>query len=69
MKRFRNNKKRQLPTRYILWILTGICVIGIFVGLVFNIKGGPLNALAGYIFVPIQIILDNFLTHTVQALL
>ena len=59
MKRFRNNKKRQLPTRYILWILTGICVIGIFVGLVFNIKGGPLNALAGYIFVPMQQGINN----------
>jgi rod shape-determining protein MreC len=35
-------------------ILSGVCVIAIFVSLVFNISGGPLNAAAGYVFVPMQ---------------
>ena len=59
MKRFRNNKKKQIPTKYILLILTGVCIIGMFSGLMFNIKGGPLNALAGYIFVPMQQGINN----------
>lgn len=54
MKTVRNNKKKQIPTKYVLLILTGVCVIFMFAGLVFNINGGPLNALAGYIFVPMQ---------------
>lgn len=54
MRRVRNNKKRQLPTKYILLSLTAFFVLSIFAGLVFNIKGGPLNTIAGYIFVPMQ---------------
>lgn len=54
MRRFRSNKKKQIPTKYMLWILSGMCVVAIFVGLIFNISGGPLNSLAGYIFVPMQ---------------
>lgn len=50
---FRNKKKR-LPSKYVLFILSGICVVAIFVSLVFNISGGPLNAIAGYVFVPMQ---------------
>ena len=59
MKTIRNNKKKQLPTKYMLLILTGICVISMFAGLVFNINGGPLNTLAGYIFVPMQQGINN----------
>ncbi len=50
---FRNKKKR-LPSKYVLFILSGICVIAIFVSLVFNISGGPLSTVAGYVFVPMQ---------------
>jgi rod shape-determining protein MreC len=35
-------------------ILSGVCVIAIFVSLVFNISGGPLNTAAGYVFIPMQ---------------
>ncbi len=52
-RKFRNQKKR-LSSKYVLMILTGICVVSIFTSLVFNISGGPLNAVAGYVFVPMQ---------------
>lgn len=52
--RGRNSKKRQIQTKYMLIILTVVCVLGIFGGLVFNINGGPLKTIAGYIFVPMQ---------------
>lgn len=52
--RNRNSKKKQLQTKYMLLILTILCVMGIFGGLVYNINGGPLKAIAGYIFVPMQ---------------
>lgn len=52
--RFRNNKKKQIQTKYMLMILTVVCVLSIFFSLIFNISGGPLKAIAGYIFVPMQ---------------
>ena len=52
--RGRNSKKKQIQTKYMLIILTVVCVMGIFGGLVFNINGGPLKTIAGYIFVPMQ---------------
>ncbi|MCM1106606.1 MAG: rod shape-determining protein MreC [Blautia sp.] len=54
MKSFRSNKKKRIPSKYLLLILTALCVVSIFVSLVFNITGGPLNAAAGYVFVPMQ---------------
>ena len=53
MKRF-HSKKKSLPTKYVLIILTTVCIISFFVSLVANVKGGPLNTFAGYIFVPMQ---------------
>jgi len=52
--RNRNSKKKQIQTKYMLLILTVVCFLGIFGGLVFNINGGPLKTIAGYIFVPMQ---------------
>ena len=52
--RSRNSKKKQIQTKYMLLALTVLCILGIFGGLVFNINGGPLKTLAGYIFVPMQ---------------
>jgi len=54
MRRVRNSKKKQIQTKYMLLILTVVCVLCIFGGLVFNINGGPLKTIAGYIFVPMQ---------------
>ena len=52
--RGRNSKKKQIQTKYMLILLTVLCILGIFGGLVFNINGGPLKTIAGYIFVPMQ---------------
>ena len=52
--RSRNSKQKQIQTKYMLIVLTILCILGIFGGLVFNISGGPLKTIAGYIFVPMQ---------------
>ena len=52
--RGRNSKNKQIQTKYMLIVLTIVCILGIFGGLVFNINGGPLKTIAGYIFVPMQ---------------
>ena len=46
--------KFTIPTRYILFLLTGFCIIAVFVSLTMNLSGGPLNSIAGYVFVPMQ---------------
>lgn len=53
MKKYRNKKKR-LSTKYMLLIMTIVCITLIFTSLTLNISGGPLNTVAGYIFVPMQ---------------
>ena len=56
MKKFRNirNKKKRIPSKYLLAILSTVCVLALFISLVFNLNGGPLNMVAGYVFVPMQ---------------
>ncbi len=46
--------KHSLPTRYLMLILTGLCVLVMFVSFTLNLSGGPLNTVAGYVFVPMQ---------------
>ena len=48
------NKKKRIPSKYLLAILSTVCVLALFISLVFNINGGPLNMVAGYVFVPMQ---------------
>lgn len=43
-----------LPTKYILLILSGICIVAILLSFTMNISGGPLNTVAGYVFIPMQ---------------
>ncbi len=50
----KRKSKFVLPARYILMIMTGICIAGMLLGFTLNISGGPLNAVAGYIFIPMQ---------------
>ena len=61
MKKFRNfrNNKKRLSSKYLLMILSGVCVVAIFTSLVLNISGGPLNSIAGYVFVPMQEGINN----------
>lgn len=59
-KNFRNrNKKKSISTKYMLLIMSGICVVSILICFTFNISGGPLNSFAGYIFVPMQTGINN----------
>ncbi len=46
--------KHVLPTKYILIFLTGICVVAMLLSFTLNISGGPLNTVAGYVFIPMQ---------------
>lgn len=50
----KRKSKLVLPPKYILIILTGVCVVGILVSFTFQISGGPLHAAAGYVFIPMQ---------------
>lgn len=59
MRKIRNSKKKQIQTKYMLLTLTIVCVLAIFGGLIFNINGGPLKTIAGYIFVPMQQGINN----------
>lgn len=43
-----------LPTKYILMIMTGVCIAAMLLSFTLNISGGPLNAVAGYVFIPMQ---------------
>lgn len=46
--------KFTIPTRYMLLILSCICIGILFISLTLNLSGGPLNTVAGYVFVPMQ---------------
>ena len=50
----RRKSKHSMPTRYTLMILTGLCLMVMFVSFTLNLSGGPLNSIAGYIFIPMQ---------------
>lgn len=50
----KRKSKFTVPSKYILLILTGVCVAAMLISFTFNISGGPLNAAAGYVFVPMQ---------------
>ena len=59
-KNFRNrNIKKGISTKYMLLIMSGICVVSILICFTFNISGGPLNSFAGYVFVPMQTGINN----------
>lgn len=50
----KRKSKFVLPTRYVLMIMTGICVAVMLISFTLNISGGPLNTVAGYVFIPMQ---------------
>lgn len=52
MKKRKN--KTVLSSKYLLLILTGVCISAILLSFTFNISGGPLNTVAGYVFIPMQ---------------
>lgn len=50
----KRRSKHSFPTRYMLLILSGLCVLIMFVSFTLNLSGGPLNTVAGYVFTPMQ---------------
>lgn len=50
----KRKSKFVLPTKYILLLMTGVCIIAMLLCFTLNITGGPLNTVAGYVFVPMQ---------------
>lgn len=50
----RRKSKFVLPAKYLLLILSGVCIVIMLLSFTLNISGGPLNAAAGYVFVPMQ---------------
>lgn len=50
----KRKSKHSFPSRYLLLILTGLCVLVMFVSFTLNLSGGPLNTVAGYVFTPMQ---------------
>lgn len=46
--------KSAIPSKYLLLIMTGVCIVAMLVGFTLNISGGPLHAVAGYVFIPMQ---------------
>lgn len=50
----KRKSKFVLPPKYILMIMTGICIVAMLLSFTLNISGGPLNAVAGYVFIPMQ---------------
>ncbi len=52
--RRKQKQKHSIPTTYALLFLTAFCVLVMFVSLTLNLSGGPLNTVAGYVFIPMQ---------------
>lgn len=50
----KRKSKFVIPAKYLLLILTGICVAAMLISFTLNISGGPLHAAAGYVFIPMQ---------------
>ena len=50
----KRRNKRSVPTKYKLLAVTALCVLLMFVSFTLNLSGGPLNTVAGYVFVPMQ---------------
>ncbi len=50
----KRKSKFQFPSKYMLMVLTAVCGILIYVSFTMNLSGGPLNTVAGYVFIPMQ---------------
>lgn len=50
----RRKSKFTIPTRYILMVLTIVCIGAMYVSFTMNLGGGPLNTIAGTVFGPMQ---------------
>ena len=50
----KRKKNLGISSKYLLLIMTGVYISAILLGFTFNISGGPLHAVAGYVFIPMQ---------------
>lgn len=50
----RRKSKFTIPTKYILIVLTVLCIVAMYVSFTMNLSGGPLNSVAGTVFGPMQ---------------
>ncbi len=50
----RRKSKHVLPAKYLLMLLSGVCIVAMLLCFTLNISGGPLNTAAGYVFIPMQ---------------
>lgn len=50
----KRKSKYTIPTRYVLLVLTVLCIGVMYVSFTMNLGGGPLNAVAGTVFGPMQ---------------
>jgi len=50
----RRRSKQTLPPKYILMLLSGLCIVLIILSFVFNVNKTPMNTAVGYAFVPMQ---------------
>ncbi len=50
----KRKSKFKVPSKYILMFLTLVCGGLIYASFAMNLSGGPLNTVAGYVFVPMQ---------------
>lgn len=54
----RRRQRNGVPSKYLLVILSIVCIVMLFVSYATNFTGGPLKTVANYIFVPMQKGLD-----------
>lgn len=50
----RRKPKFTIPSKYMLIGLSTLCIVVMYVSFTMNLSGGPLNAIAGTVFVPMQ---------------
>lgn len=50
----KRKSKFKIPSKYVLIFLTAVCGILVYVSFTMNLSGGPLNTIAGYVFIPMQ---------------
>ena len=50
----KRKNRTTIPSKYILFVLTLLCVAAMSVSFLTNFDGGPLNVVSGYVLVPVQ---------------
>lgn len=50
----KRKSKTSIPSRYLLLIVTVLCILAMLFSFTLNLSGGPLKVAAGYVFIPMQ---------------